>query len=158
MSLRDLATTWGSFYANHTSVKTIVMFAHLGGLLAGGGTAIAADRAILRRGNDPAARPMLLEMVASSHRVVIASLAAIIASGVLLFASDVDTFLYSRVFWLKMTLVMTLLSNGAALQRGEHRAVGGDEGGWRLLRLTAIVSITVWALTTFVGVALSNIG
>src|SRR5579859_388199 len=101
---------------------------------------------------------MLHDLVGSSNRIVISSLAGIIASAALLFALDVDTFLYSRVVWLKMTLVMTLLSNGAALERGEHRAVGGDEGGWRLLRRTAIVSITAWSLTTFVGVALSNIG
>ena len=154
----DLIANWVSLYSNHASVKTLVMFAHLGGLLIGGGTALATDRAILRRGADAAARPVLLDLIASSHAVVITALASIVVSGLLLFASDIDTFLYSRVFWLKMTLVVLLLSNGALLQRGERRAVGGDESGWRLLQRTAIASITLWTLTTLAGVGLSNIG
>src|SRR5258708_25908050 len=113
--LADLVASWGSLYSNHASVKTLVMFAHLGGLLIGGGTAVATDRTILRRGGDAAARPVPLDLIASSHVVVIAALASIIRSGVLLFASDVDTFLHSRVFWLKMTLPTLLLSHSALL-------------------------------------------
>jgi hypothetical protein len=89
---------------------------------------------------------------------VIASLVLIMASGILLFASDFETFLSSRFFWIKMALVVLLMLNGAWLWRAERRAVSGDPGAWRTLRVTAVTSMTLWFLTTLGGVALPNIG
>ena len=38
------------------------------------------------------------------------------------------------------------------------RALSGDHGAWRTLRLSAIASLALWFLTTLGGVALPNIG
>jgi len=157
--LANLFMSWGSFYANHAAVRTLVAFFHVGALITGGGLAISADRSLLAgAGNDDASRRTLLDSVAGTHRFVIASLVLIMTSGLLLFASDYETFLYSKFFWIKMALVGGLAINGALLWRAERRAIVGEAGAWRTLRATAIASITLWLLTTLGGVALPNIG
>ena len=45
--LADLADSWSSIYSGSPVIKSAVAFAHIGALLAGGGMAIAADRATL---------------------------------------------------------------------------------------------------------------
>jgi hypothetical protein len=79
---------------------------------------------------------------------------------VLLFASDVETFIGSWVFWGKMVLVVGLLINGYAMTRAE-RAVRGDTGGsspsWAHLRRTALVSVGLWYVITLAGVVLTNV-
>ena len=158
-SLTDLMTSWGSLYANHAALRTLVEFVHVSALIIGGGLAIVSDRALLRSNtDDAAARRHLLATLQGSHRLVIVSLALIILSGGLLFASDFGTFLSSRFFWTKMGLVALLLVNGLVLRRAEQRAVAGDHTAWKTLRVTAVASITLWLLTTLGGVALPNIG
>jgi hypothetical protein len=155
----DLLQTWGSFYANHAAIRTLVAFLHVGALIAGGGLAVAADRTMLTAAlDDERQRRSLLETLAGTHRLVIGSLMLITASGFLLFASDFDTFLYSRFFWIKMGLVVLLMINGLVLWRAEQRALSGDHAAWGTLRFTAIASISLWFLTTLGGVALPNIG
>ena len=58
--------------------------------------------------------------------MVIAGLAMLFATGLLLFAADVDTFLPSRMFWIKMGLVALLLANGAMMRVAQHQAERGD--------------------------------
>jgi hypothetical protein len=155
----DLLQTWGSFYANHAAIRTLVAFLHVGALIAGGGLAVAADRATLTATlDDERTRQSLLETLAGTHRLVVGSLVLIAASGFLLFASDFETFLYSRFFWIKMGLVVLLMINGLILWRAERRALSGDHAAWGALRFTAMASITLWFLTTLGGVALPNIG
>jgi hypothetical protein len=157
--LASVLMSWGSFYANHAVVRTLVTFFHVGALVIGGGIAVAADRSVLAGASDDDwSRRGLLESLEGTHRFVIASLALIVISGLLLFASDYETFVYSRFFWIKMGLVCGLAVNGALLWRAERRAMSGDAGAWRTLRATAIASITLWFLTTLGGVALPNIG
>ena len=157
--MTDLLQTWGSFYANHAAIRTLVAFVHVGALITGGGLAVAADRAMLTAGRvDDRTRRSLLETLAGTHRLVVGSLVLIAASGLLLFASDFETFLYSRFFWIKMGLVLLLMMNGVALWRAERRALSGDHAAWGTLRFTAVASITLWFLTTLGGVALPNIG
>jgi uncharacterized membrane protein len=158
-SVMELCATWGSIYANHAALRTIVAFAHVGALIAGGGAAVASDRAILSAAREgDAGRRSQLAALRHTHLYVVAGLALVVVSGLLLFASDVDTFLYSRFFWAKMGLVMLLLINGTVLVAAERRAERGDEAAWSTLRLTAFASITLWFLTTLGGVALPNIG
>ena len=157
--LAGLMTSWGSFYANHAAARTLVAFAHIGALIAGGGIAIAADRSTLHAlHQSEATRRLQLEALHGTHRIVIGSLALIAASGFLLFAADFDTYVYSRFFWIKMGLVALLMINGGFLWRAERRAIRGDAAAWRSLRVTAIASIALWLLTTLGGVALPNIG
>jgi uncharacterized membrane protein len=150
--------TWASFYANHATIRTLVGFLHVGGLLASGGCAIAADRMTLLSKREPlAARMAQLKALRGTHRIVIVGLVLVVISGLLLFAADTDTYLHSILFWTKMALVVVLLINGSLLVRAEGQAEAGNPKGWRLLNATAIASIALWFLTTLIGTALPNI-
>jgi len=157
--LASLVSQWASLYSNHAVLRTIVVFAHVGGLVGAGGCAIAADRATLlaMKGHE-AERLHQVEALAGTHRVVIVGLSFIVVSGLLLLAADVETFLYSRVFWTKMTLIALLLVNGAVLTSAERRASAGAADAWGRLRGTALVSLALWFSITFAGVALTNVG
>jgi hypothetical protein len=153
-----LASEWASVYANHAVIRTSVTFMHIGGLVGSGGCAIAADRATLMASRMSRADQRLqLETLRTTHRVVLFGLAIVIVSGVLLLGADVDTFLYSRFFWLKMALFALLAINGFALIRAERRAEE-DDAAWTALRVTALCSVALWFLTTLFGAALPNIG
>jgi hypothetical protein len=151
--------SWASFFANHGIVRTLIGFMHIGGLLASGGCAVAADRAtLLARRLGVAERRMQLGSLKGLHRIVIGGLALIVISGVLLWASDFETYLYSKLFWTKMTLFGLLLANGALLIRAERQAEGGSVQAWSWLILTSKASIALWFLTTLAGTGLLNIG
>jgi hypothetical protein len=158
-ALRDLATSWGSFYANHAATRTLIAFAHVGGLVAAGGASMMADREILsvhrRLGQDGSA---VLRTIRKTHRVILTGLAVVIASGVLLFAADLDAYLVSRLFWIKMALVVALTINGAIVTRAERRLSSNLGDSWGTLQWTAIASLSLWFLTTLIGTALPNIG
>jgi uncharacterized membrane protein len=148
---------WASWYAHSAAVRTLVSFTHIVGLVVGGGCAIVADRAMLRahrqRVLDRAAE---IEKVRGAHAVVIGGLAAVTVSGVLLFAADLDTFLHSRFFWMKMGLVAVLFANGALIRLFERRAAMTDRH-WRRLVLASGASLALWLITTLAGAALPNL-
>jgi hypothetical protein len=157
--LSHLIESWVSLYANHAALRTCVEFTHIGGLVAGGGCAITADLATIsavRQG--PAARTTHLILLKRTHRIVVVGLVALAVSGLLLFGADVQTFLYSRIFWLKMGLMVLLLVNGLLLLRGERRVTRGEANAWARLHYTAVASLVLWFLTTLAGAALPNIG
>jgi len=150
---------WASLFANHAALRTAIVFAHVGGLVGAGGCAIAADRAtLLAARRHEVERRHQVEALAGTHRVVILGLVLIVASGVLLFAADLQTFFYSRIFWIKMTLILLLLVNGLALQSAERRASRDISDAWGRLRATAMISLALWFLVAFSGVALTNAG
>jgi uncharacterized membrane protein len=158
-ALHDALINWGSFFANHAVVRTLVTFVHVGAILGAGGAAVTADRGILAAWRlDDHARLQQLVALRQTHRIVVAGLACIGVSGLLLFASDVDSFLYSKMFWTKMSLVALLLVNGAVLVSAEDRASRGAPEAWRTLHVTAFASVALWFLVTLAGVALLNIG
>jgi uncharacterized membrane protein len=159
LALRDLATDWGSYYSNHAVLRTFVAFLHVGGLVAAGGAAMVADRGILAAMKHHVhERSALLQSVRNTHAAVLVGLVAVMVSGVLLFAADVDTYLVSRLFWTKMALVVLLMINGLALTAAERRAATGHHVSWGTLRWTAIASLMLWTLTTLTGTGLLNIG
>jgi hypothetical protein len=157
-TLHDLFVAWGSFYANHALTRTMITFLHIGGLVVAGGAAITADRGLLwsarRRSEDLSAQ---LAATRSTHGFVLWGLVLVTISGLLLFAADVDTFWTSRVFWIKMALIVFLVVNGATLMRSERRARAGETSVWRTLRWTAAASLLLWTLTTLAGAALLNL-
>jgi hypothetical protein len=157
--LTSVVSQWASMYSNHAALRTVVMFAHVGALVGAGGCAIAADRAMLLSLNkDESERRAKVAAIAGTHRIVIIGLSLIVVSGLLLFTADLETFLSSRVFWIKMSLVTLLLVNGAVLTSAERRASRGAGDAWGRLRVTAIASLALWFLITFAGVALTNVG
>jgi hypothetical protein len=159
LAFRNVAADWGSYYSNHAVLRTLVAFAHIGGLVASGGAAMVADRGILTAIRRSAhERSAQLQSVRNTHTIVLVGLVAVMASGVLLFAADVDTYLVSKLFWTKMALVVLLMLNGLALTAAERRAATGHHVSWGTLRWTAIASLTLWFLTTLTGTGLLNIG
>lgn len=157
--LNGLVESWGSLYSNHAALRTAIEFLHIGGLVVGGGCAITADLATITSARDNSTTRLTeLHVLARTHRLVVVGLAALSVSGVLLFAADVDSFLYSRTFWLKMGLMVMLLANGALLLRAEGQAKRGEARAWARLHYTAVTSLVLWLLTTLAGAALPNIG
>lgn len=156
---RTAANDWGAFFNDRPALQTAITFAHLGGMLAAGGIAIAADRTTLRgsRGNG-AARAQLLGDLASVHPLVLGGLAVTIASGVLLLAADLDALLASPVLWVKMALLVALLGNGWSMTRAERglRGALANEKGWAALRRRALTSLALWFAVVLSGTMLLN--
>jgi hypothetical protein len=157
--LARLAEPWNSLYSDSKAVASAVLFLHLVPLLLAGGAAITADRATLRAARGTADdRSRQLVDLARVHTVVVVGLALSFVSGVLLFLSDVDEFLGSPVFWIKLGLVGLLLANGFIMTRTEKAlGSGGNETAlWGRLRTISVLSLILWTVTTLVGVVLTN--
>jgi len=158
-ALSQAVQSWTDVYSHSSLLRTLVSFVHVAGLVGGGGAAIAADRATLKAthrgtlvGRDE------LDAIHTTHRVVVAGLVAVILSGVLLFAADVDTYSVSRIFWMKMGMVAALMINGALLVRVGRDGRAPDPDLRTALRRMTMVSMALWFLTTLAGAALPNIG
>lgn len=158
-ALARLAEPWNSLYSDSKVVSSAVVFFHLVPLLLAGGAALAADRATLRavRGSADDRARQLVEL-SRTHLVVLSGLALSFASGVLLFLSDVDTFLESPLFWIKLGLVGLLLVNGFLMTRTERALNGrGDDGAlWGRMKTISVVSLVLWLATTLAGVVLQT--
>jgi uncharacterized membrane protein len=157
--LARLVEPWNGLYSDSKAVATAVMFFHLVPLLIAGGAALTADRATIRASRlSVEDRTRQLGELARTHAIVLVGLALSFISGVLLFLSDVDEFLGSPWFWVKLGAVGLLLVNGFVMTRTERAlANGGDHGVlWGRLRTISVLSLTLWIATTLVGVALTN--
>ena len=154
--MKHVLDLWASVYSNHAVLRSAVDFLHVGGLLGGGGAAIAADRAALTAHRRPDLADWL-DSFHTTHRLVLIGIVIILISGLLMLAADLDTYLYSRVFWTKMALFALLLFNGSLLVRTESGARRGDQGAAGRLRLLATASLALWFLVTLAGAALTNI-
>src|SRR5256712_462752 len=98
--ISHLLALWAHFYGQTTAVRATVTYVHLGGILLGGGLAIAADGAALRL--SPETVPdwtRELDRLAAVHRWVVGGLALTFASGTRPPLSRLDTFATSTVFW-----------------------------------------------------------
>ena len=154
----QLTAPWAHLYGDSKLLSSSVVFVHLGGLLLGGGFAVAADRTTLRMIRQPAAaRRIHLEELHAVHRPVMIGLAATFASGLLMLAADLETFLPAPLFWLKMGLIAALLGNGLVLRRAEAGLRAGDDshaGRWRRLERAARTSLFLWFGSLLLGTAL----
>ena len=159
-ALANAVAPWAKFYSHSSAAATIVTFLHIAPLVVGGGLAIALDRAALRVPHDvPGERERHPAELGSVHSVVIGALVVTFVSGLLLLAADLDTFLPSWVFWVKLALVAAFLVNGAVMRGLERRlSQPGDarEDQWHRLRGTAMTSLVLWLAITFAGVMLVN--
>jgi hypothetical protein len=159
LTIAHLTSNWAAWYANSAPVRTAVGFAHIGGLVASGGPALVMDRTVLRAWNaDEQTRTRTALALAASHRWVLSALVVVMISGVLLLGADLDTYLESRVFWIKMAGVLVLAINGAVMKRSTPAFGAGHERTWRTLRLAACISIVSWTVITLLGAALPNVG
>lgn len=160
-ALARLLEPWAHLYADSKVLATIVTFGHVASLLMAGGLAVATDRATLRALRLAAAeRGRHLEDLGGVHRLVVGGLALSVITGVLLFASDVETFIGSPIFWLKMAMILVLLGNGYTMTRSENalRADAAEASpAWGRLRRAALLSVALWYAITLAGVALVNV-
>ena len=162
-ALANFVDPWARLYSHSKIVPTVVTFLHVAPIVVGGGIAIASDRATLRmRHAEPGASARQLGELSSVHPWVIGALALSLLSGLAMLAADLDTFLGSWVFWVKMALIALLLVNGLVMTRTETRLRGAADGTaaekhWHRMRVASITSITLWLVITFAGVALVNV-
>ncbi len=150
---------WNRLFSHSKWVAGTVTGAHIMSLMFGGGLAIAADRTTLRVDrSDSEARAEQIREIRAVHVPVLISITVLLVSGVLLAAGDVETFLPSVWFWVKIALVVLLMINGSVLTVTE-RNLGGEltDAGWTRLRTLARISIALWTATAVVGIVLSNI-
>jgi hypothetical protein len=159
-SVAALAAPWASFYNDAPAVQSTTTFVHFAGLLLGGGFAIATDWATLQAARaDVVERGRQLAHIHRVHRPVLVGLALTFASGLLMFAADVETLAASPVFWTKMGLVALMLANGAVMARTESALRGGApdvEPRWRRLRGASVASFALWFAALLAGTLLVN--
>ncbi len=153
--IKTILEPWSSLYEGSKVVTSLTRFVHLGGLLLGGGAAVAADRAAMRaaRGADDVRR-CRLALARHVHRVVLTGLALIVTSGLLMLASDLEAFLSAPVYWIKMALVLTMLVNGYVITRIEPGLRADASSGWTALRRASIASFGLWFAIVLAGTAL----
>jgi len=160
-ALVNLLKPWNDYYSHSKAAETVVQFLHIGGLVLAGGLAMSADRGTLRALRIAAAdRTHYTRELGAVHRWVLTGLTIVVVSGVALFASDIETFFGSWVFWTKMGLVALLLLNGLQMTRIEaalRRDASDASPHWPQLRRTAITSLVLWFVITAFGVTLANL-
>lgn len=141
---------WADRYNDSTVLQSIVMFAHIAGVVLSGGAAVTTDRATLAAARrSPADRAQALVALRSSHRAILIGLGGVLASGVLLLAADLETLLGATFFWVKMGLLVLLAVNGVLLMRAERPVAAGPgdvgaERQWRTLSALSISSLVLW--------------
>ena len=159
--IATLLEPWKTRYADSTAISSSVTGAHILALLMSGGMAIAADRTTLRALKaTPENRRVLVGELRFVHRPVIIGFAFLFASGLLLMASDFETYARSKLFWAKMVLIAGLLANGAVLYLADRRLhEAGSEAEppltlWRRLRASTWISLCLWITITIAGAIL----
>jgi uncharacterized membrane protein len=156
------AEPWRRAFSTSVVVSTGVLFAHVASLVCAGGLSFAADRASLLSGTGvrPEAEQELCTRLAN-RRFAIRALTVVALSGVLLFLSDVDSFIHLRTFWLKMGLVALVITNSLLAQRHDGQIysagpVTARRNAQRMARgrVHARVSLSLWLLTILAGTAI----
>jgi hypothetical protein len=159
---------WRRLYAQSPLLSTVILFGHLGGLLAAGGLAVAAERATLRLDpTDDSERRRHLDDLERLRTPIWIAFAVALVSGALLFLADVEAFAASPIFWTKMSLVGLLIaatSLTARLDTALRR--DGDAGTsaetavrarqWRRRRASGVVTALLWFGLVLVGAALAS--
>jgi uncharacterized membrane protein len=156
-SLVALVQPWADLYSDSKVVSNAVMFVHLGGLLLGGGGAVAADRDTIRNSRTSEAEQAChLADLRLVHRIVLAGLLLTFLSGLLMLAADLETLLGLTVFWIKMGLIVLLLANGLLMTRVERTVRPGESPNWPRLRKVSAVSLSLWFAIVLVSTFLAS--
>jgi hypothetical protein len=156
MAFKEITDAWASIYANSPATRSAIMFAHVGALVVGGGTAIAADLDAMRKLRRAEAANVDFDQLQGTHRLVISCLSIVVASGVALMLADFDSYVASTAFWIKMAVFVALIVNGALLVRAPNS--GGDAARVRRrVRTLIAASVTLWLVTTLLGTVVPNV-
>ena len=149
-----LIERWARLYNDHKAVSDAVTFAHLAGILVGGGVAVASDRAAIqlaRTSDVPYVPPLGGRAV---HRWVVAGLAVITASGLGMLFADLHTYITAPLFWVKMGLTLILIGNGWVRMKAEEAVLAGVAGARSRFRHTSVASLALWLVILLAGVML----
>ena len=159
-SLAAALKPYADFYSHSKPAETVVTFLHIAGVMVGGGLAMASDRMALRLGTaGEDDRRRLLRDFHDVHKPVLISLSVVVVSGAAMVLSDVETFLVSPVYYVKLACFALLLGNGFVMTRTEGILTADPSPknkAWGRFRLNAMASITLWLATALVGVWLVN--
>jgi hypothetical protein len=119
---------------------------HLLGLCALGGTLLIVDLRMLGFGltNQP-----LAALTAAVHPWLKASLALIVSTGILLFASEAGRVLHTPAFWVKIATLPVAILYTFTVRRRVAAQSGADTS--RLTRVTATVSLLLWFTVAAAG-------
>lgn len=154
--LASAVESWAAFYDGHHAVSVTVRYLHLAGLVVGGGTALGADRQILKAARSgPEERSAVVAGLPATHRVVVPALALMMTTGFLMTMADTETFFASRLYWSKLGLVTLLLLNGAGLVAAERALSSGRTKSWRGLGIASAASLLLWLAILLAGVWLT---
>ena len=154
--LASAVASWAAFYDGHHAVSVSVRYLHLVGLVLGGGTALAADRQILKASRSgPEERSAVVTALHASHRVVVPALAVVATTGFLMTMADTDTFFASRLYWSKLGLVTLLFVNGLGLVAAERAIASGRTQSWLGLGIASATSLVLWLAILLAGVWLT---
>jgi uncharacterized membrane protein SirB2 len=161
------ARPWRDVYVASTAVGTAIVFAHVAALIVAAGFTLSAHRATWRvaRSPDAAERALHLAELARARPIVVRALAVVMASGVVLALTDVETYAWAPLFWMKMLLVAALLANGYVMLRDEralrravaHADAAAEQRAWDRLRRGAVASGVLWMTTVLAGTALQTV-
>jgi hypothetical protein len=148
---------WSGYYGDHQIVSVAVRFVHVAALIFGGGTALFVDRHVLRTARlTQEQRADAFRVLGSSHRQVVPWLVVLTITGFLMTAADLDTYLGSRVYWIKMGMFGLLLINGAVLLATEKRVRQvGIAQAWSRLVTVSTVSLVLWIGALLMGMLLT---
>ena len=162
-------TPWHDRFGGSTIYPIVTEATHLLAMFVGGGLAVAADRTTLRLQREKRElRRAVLNELCYLHRPVLIALSISLLSGLAFATADIDVFLLSPAFYIKMGFVGLLLANGALLQRTEvslRKALKDDPvradafatRQWDRLRFRSICSIALWSATLVAGVILFKV-
>jgi uncharacterized membrane protein len=147
---------WSGYYGNHQLISVGIRFAHLMALMLSGGTALFVDRRVFRavRANETEKQEMLCALH-SAHRLIIPWVVVLGLTGILMTAADTETFLVSKVYWIKMTVVALLGINGIALLVAERKAGDGNPKAWSRVVTASTISFLLWIGALLMGTLLT---
>jgi uncharacterized membrane protein len=156
-ALGGILAPWSTYYGNHQIASVSIRFLHLVALIFAGGTGLFADRQVLRAAKAGAEeREAVMVILGRCHKHVVSWIVVLGATGVLMAAADTATYMVSKVFWIKMSLVGLLIANGVFLLAVERRTRRlGVAVGWPRLMIVSTISAILWLTTLFMGTLLT---
>jgi len=152
--IAPLIERWARLYNDHKAVSDAVTFAHLAGILVGGGVAVASDRAAIQLAGTsdvPYVPPLGGRDV---HRWVLVGLAVITVSGLGMLFADLHTYITAPLFWVKMGLTLILIGNGWVRMKAEEAVWAGVAAARSRFRHTSVASLVLWLVILLAGVML----
>ncbi len=158
-TLAEVAKPWADFYSKSKPMSLGVTYLHIAGVVIAGGFAMASDRAALRvASGSNEDRAFVLREFTFVHRPVLTALTVVVLSGAAMLLADVETFLKSPVYYVKMALFAVLLFNGWLMQRNEALLAtdpSPSNSAWGKFRGNAVASIVLWLSVALAGVILT---